>query len=347
VASTGRIYTRGEIYFIAYSFNGREYRESTRSRDPADARRLLDARLADLVPMSRGHPVLGVLRFDDLARGYLEDYELRQLRSVDTARARVEHLRTVFGHMDAAAIGAGHVRAYQRRRRDEGATAATINRETAALHRMCRLAVLTGRLAAVPPFPPRLRENPPRQGFFEHAEYVRVRVHLPAPYQDVLDFAYYSGWRRREIIELTWQEVDVTGGIVRLDPARSKTGAGRVLPLSAPLSAVLTRRLAQKQAGDPHVFHRDGLAVRAWKTAWPKACALAGLPGKHLHDCRRTAARNLVRAGVPERIAMTLLGHLTRSIFDRYNIVSERDLIDAARRLTQYLGTHHTSDSTP
>jgi integrase len=344
VASTGRIYKRGEIYFIAYSFGGREYRESTRSRDPADARRLLDARLAELVPLSWSHPAFEMLRFDDLARGYVEDYELRQLRTLKTARARVEHLRPFFGQMDAAAIRAGHIRAYQRRRRDEGATAATTNRETASLHRMFRLAVLTGRLAAVPPFPPRLRENPPRQGFFEHAEYVRVRAHLPAPYQDVLDFAYYSGWRRREITELTWQEVDVTGGVIRLDPARSKTGAGRVLPLSGPLRAVLTRRLAHQHADDPHVFRREGVTVRTWKTAWAKACALAGLTGKHLHDCRRTAARNLVRAGVPERIAMTLLGHLTRSIFDRYNIVSERDLIDAAQRLTEYIGTHHTSD---
>jgi integrase len=66
---------------------------------------------------------------------------------------------------------------------------------------------------------------------------------LPPPYQDIFDFAYCSGWRRREITELTWAEVDWRGGVVRLDPQRSKTGAGRVLPLSRALRAVVERRL--------------------------------------------------------------------------------------------------------
>jgi integrase len=87
----------------------------------------------------------------------------------------------------------------------------------------------------MPRFPQRLEENPPRQGFFEHHEYLKVRRHLPSSFQDILDFAYYSGWRRREVTELTWDEIDVAGGVVRLSPVRSKTKVGRLLPISGPL----------------------------------------------------------------------------------------------------------------
>jgi integrase len=92
----------------------------------------------------------------------------------------------------------------------------------------------------VPPFPNRLEESAPRQGFFEHAEYLSVRQYLTEPvYQDVLDFAYYSGWRRGEITGLTWREIDMAGGVIRLDPEREKMKAGRVLPLSEPSKEVL------------------------------------------------------------------------------------------------------------
>ena len=99
----------------------------------------------------------------------------------------------------------------------------TINRETSALHRMGTLAVHWGWRDTVPGFPDRLRENPPRQGFFEHPEHLAVRAHLPAPWQDILDLAYYSGWRKNEILGLTWDEIDEAGGVIRLSPARSKT----------------------------------------------------------------------------------------------------------------------------
>jgi integrase len=165
---------------------------------------------------------------------------------------------------------------------------------------------------------------------------------LPSPYQDILDFAYYSGWRRREITDLTWREIDWTGGVIRLDPARSKTATGRVLPLTTALRDVLERRCRRRLAERPVVFHRDDLTVRAWRTCWAKACRAANVPGRYLHDCRRTAARNFVRAGVPERVAMVLLGHKTRSTFDRYNIVCERELHQAGERLLTYLETQPT-----
>ena len=104
-----------------------------------------------------------------------------------------------------------------------GAQAATINRETSALSRMFQIAIRRGQLERMPFFPNRLQENPPRDGFFEHAEYLKVRAHMPASYQDVLDLAYYSGWRRNEILNLTWEDVDLTGGVIRLTARRSKT----------------------------------------------------------------------------------------------------------------------------
>lgn len=275
--------------------------------------------------------------FDDLAAGYLQDYELQAYRAVAAARTRVGHLRRAFGGQPIAAVTTAAIRQYQLARRRAGAAAASVNRETSALSRMFRLAIRCGQLATMPVFPERLTESAPRQGFFEHAEYVAVRAALPPSYQDILDFAYYSGWRRREITELTWAEVDEAGGVIRLAATRSKTRTSRVLPISAPLAAVLGRRRARQQPGVAQVFSRDGVTVRAWRRAWPEACRRAGLSHRLLHDCRRTAARNLIRAGVPERVAMLLTGHQTRCIFDRYHIVNEHELLIAGEQLVTYL----------
>jgi len=140
--------------------------------------------------------------------------------------------------------------------------------------------------------------------------------------------------------------VDLDVGTVRLEPGATKNGDGRVvylpLDLKAQIAAQVERvRALERQSGRiipylfPHLTGRHtGQRIRDFRKAWSTACEKAGLAGRFRHDLRRTAVRNLVRAGVSERVAMTVTGHKTRSVFDRYNIVSPADLQEVARKLT-------------
>ncbi len=332
----GRVFKRGDIYWIAYSYRGREHRESTHSDKEADAGRLLKKRLGEI---GRGRligPTEERVTFEQLAADYLQDYRLKGQRSLREAQARVRHLQHHFGRERAVDITTPRIRAYTQARLEEGAAPATVNRDLSALGRMFSLAIQAARLSTRP-YLPRLQEAQPRQGFMEASEYRAIREHLPPNYQDVLDFGYHSGWRRGEIVRLEWRDVDREAGVIRLRPELSKNNEGRVLVLSAPLKALIERRWHVRALGCPLVFHVNARAVGDWRKTWKRACQAAGLPGKLFHDLRRTVVRNLIRAGVPERVAMSVTGHKTRSVFDRYNIVSETDLKQATARLAEYV----------
>jgi integrase len=226
---------------------------------------------------------------------------------------------------------------------------ATINRELQTLKRMFSLAIQSGRIATKPHIE-MLREAAPRAGFFEREQYEGVLRHLPAELQPVVSFTYITGWRMAdEVLPLEWRQVDFNAGEVRLEPGTTKNKEGRTFPFTAELHAVLTTQLAEherlKKAGHifPNVFFREVAegrggdkkpkVITSLNKAWKVACRAAGCPGRIPHDMRRSAVRNLVRAGISERVAMMMTGHKTRSVFERYNITSPGDLKDAARLL--------------
>jgi integrase len=229
------------------------------------------------------------------------------------------------------------------------ASPAEINRELALLKRMFSLAVQSGALFHRPHIP-MLKESNVRKGFFESDQLSAVLKHLPESIRPVIRFAAITGWRiQSEVLPLEWRQVDWSGGEVRLDAGTTKNDEARTFPFTRALRTVLEVQWAEherlKKQGQivPYVFFREVADGRGgektprkiirFTKAWKTACLAAGCPGRIPHDLRRTAVRNLVRSGIPERVAMQLTGHKTRSVFERYNIVSDGDLKDAARRL--------------
>ena len=206
----------------------------------------------------------------------------------------------------------------------------------------------TPQLVVRVPHIPQLKEHNIRSGFFEHEDFLALRGALPDYAQVAACLAYYSGMRMGEVCSLQWRQVSWTEGKLYLQAQDTKTQAPRVLYLTGDLYRVLHTwkgRCDLKWPACPWICHRGGIRLQSLKHSWRKACQAVGVgqmvkdatKGRKIpHDFRRTAVRNMVRAGVPEKVAMAISGHKTRSVFDRYNIVNEKDLERAARSLSAY-----------
>ena len=335
----GMIYKRGRIYWIKYYRNGKPYRESTRNTKEADAKRLLRKREGEISEGKLPGVYFDKVRFEDLAEDFLTDYRINGKRSTARAERTVRlHLAPFFGGMRATEVTTAGVRRYIEHRMKQGASNATINREMAALKRMFNLGIqCTPPKAVRVPYIPMLAEDNVRKGFFEHEGFIALRGVLPDHLKGMVTFAYKTGWRVSEITGLTWERVDTKQGIVRLEAGETKNRKGRTVYLDDELKAALKEQFVNRRLGCPFIFHYRGRQIKDFRSSWKRACKEVGLKDRLFHDLRRTAVRNMVRAGIPERVAMMISGHKTRSIFDRYNVVSDTDLKQAAGRIEAYL----------
>ena len=201
---------------------------------------------------------------------------------------------------------------------------------------MFTLALQAGKVA-VKPHIPRLHVSNARAGFFEESEFRAVLDQLPTYLKPPMTFAYLTGWRSSEVLGLKWTNVDFRAQEIRLEPGTTKNDQARTFPFAilAPLRDLIYKQREQTEKDIPWVFHNAGRPIVDYYGAWRKACKEACLPGKLVHDFRRTAVRNLERAGVPRSVAMKLTGHLTESIYRRYAVVSPADLNAGVEKLAR------------
>jgi len=339
----GMIYKRGRVYWIKYYRNGKPYYESSKSHKESKARCLLKRREGEI---SQGKPP-GIcferVRFEELADDFLTDYRLNERKSLAKAERSIRHLKEYFEGLRVTQVTTPRIQKYVEHRLDGGMANATINRELAALKRMLNLgARQTPPKVDRVPYIPMLKENNTRKGFFEHGDFLALRDALPSYLRGFVTFAYKTGWRVSEITGLTWDRVDIENGIVRLEPGETKNAEARTVYLDEEAREIFQKQWeARKKAKRllPHVFlnHKSDDRIKRFDKAWRTACKSAGIGKRLFHDFRRTAVRNMVRSGIPERVAMMISGHKDRSVFERYNIVSDTDLKLAAQRQEAYL----------
>lgn len=347
----GSLQLRSKTWWIGYSFRGKRFRESSKSGERRDAVRLLRRRLAEI---SRGRlvgPDEERVTFADLKELVVASYRVNGRRSIRRAEIALARLGEVFEHDRALEIGADRVLRYVERRLAAKVKPATVRYEVAILRLGFSLAVKLGKLSQRPYLPAPRVENA-RQGFFEAGEFEELLKHLPAYVTGFVEFLYLTGWRFGEAVGLEWRQVDFEAGIVRLEPGTTKNDEARTFPFAVlpRLEAILRqeRELTTKlERGTgqiiPLVFHHDGKPLRDLRGPWKKACKAIGLPNRIMHDFRRTAVRNLERAGVPRSVAMKLTGHKTESVYRRYAIVSEADLREGVAKLAKL----HESQAVP
>jgi len=342
-------------YWIKYYRNGRPFRESTATWDKGEARRKLKQREGE-VAEGRFHGLrVQRIKFEELADDLRANYVINKKKTMRRLNELLAHLGSAFRGYRAVEITSNHIQAYIVERQAHGAANGTINRELGVLKCMFSLArEHTPPKVSQVPYIQQLKASNIRSGFFGHEDFLALRGALPDYAQVAVTLAYYSGMRMGEVCSLQWQQVNLAEGKLYLKAQDTKTETPRVpLYLTGDLLRVLEvwkLRCGAKWPQCQWVCHRGGVPLQSFKCSWRQACQRVGLggmvedqetgpevwQGKIPHDFRRTAIRNMVRAGMPEKVAMAISGHKTRSVFDRYNIVNEADLKAAADRLSGY-----------
>ena len=280
----GRVH-ESPVYWVQYYRNGKKYRESSGSIKRADAEKLLRLREGMIARGIFVRPNIERIQFDELVEDLIVDYRVNGYSTFTDLKRRLKlHVLPKFSGSFAASITRAHIMKFIASRQEEGASAATINRELSVIKRCFSLGVENSKVINPPKFG-LLPEHNARSGFFESVQFETLLRQLPELLRAMLRFAYITGWRiPSEVLPLEWRQVDFAGGLVRLDSGTTKERFGRVFPFTIELRTLFEKQRSytdkiqmEKGIVIPWVFHRNGgKRIRSFSGAWHTACKRAG-----------------------------------------------------------------------
>ena len=347
VSGTGGIFAKNGSRFLYISYrdmNGTLRQESTKSESLMVAERLLRDRLGKV---EKGLPVAEMkkLKYEDIRKTLIIDYRTRGVKMLQERKDGnpyvwgFEHLDPFFKNRLVRTISTDLLYQFIEKRQKEGAKNATINRNLSLLRKMMNLARREGKSVQFPYFP-MLKENNVRKGFMTPAQFIKLRDAMPEHLRPLLTFLYFTGCRIGAALAIRWSQLESEKGRfqLRIEGNQTKNEEPILLPLPLELNEVL-----EKLPHEGTVFDARNL-----RKSFQAACVKVGLgvktgpkdwqyKGLLIHDFRRSGVRNLIRSGVPRRIAMKISGHLTESTFERYNIVDSTDLHEAMAKVEKHI----------
>ena len=324
----------GRTYWVEFYINGRRRRERIGPSKAAAEQKLREAlkaraeeRYIDKDPAAR--TALG-----ELCTWYLNLPEVKSKDSYGRDRDFIRHLKRLLGeNTKIKNLTPGRLESYQQQRLaepsprhpGENIRAATVNKEVTCLKTILNRAVRHGKLDHNPiDRVKKLPENNVRMRILTDGEFEGLLNASPTYLQPVIMAAFYMGLRRSEILFLTWPEVDIAKGFIRLSAERTKTDQARVIPIHPRVKAVLNG--LPRGLHTDRVFLLDGVPFDDFKKSFRSACDKAGISDFTFHDLRHCALNNLRLAGNDYFRIMALSGHRTMSCFKRYNLVTETEL---------------------
>jgi integrase len=341
-------------YWIAYRLPGskklcREYvSKSIEEARDADGKRRgqkRENRIFDIKPEAK-------MTFQQLTEWYLKLEKVRAMKSCWRIQIALQNFNSEYGTMMVRQIKLVDLEDYQVKRKAQGASDGTIDKELTMVQTMVNKAfyndlvsgdtlktfkrlkrLLTGKRNA-------------RDRILSLDEFHALMDHLPFHSKNIVATAFYTGMRRGEILNLTWDKVGLRNRVIRLEAEDTKDSEARTIPITDDLYEIL--RTIPRSIHDNHVFLHKGKPISDIRTALRKGCKEAGIPYGHcekngfvFHDLRHSYNTHMRKAGVPESVIMKITGHSTRQMFDRYNTVDTEDARQAVGKLQGYFQSVH------
>ena len=336
---------KSKTWYLKFYVNGKGRELSTGTTDYDDALALLRKKVAAAANKSYAHTEdVDKVTVNQLLDLVIEDYRDNKRSTTDDTQKRIDkHLRSFFGQKKAREIGTRLLKEYRRTREKTGDAEATINKELTWLRRSFKLGARhEPKLVLNVPYFPITDPDNIREGIIPHEKYREVRNSLPPYARLSFVISYHTGARKGEIRRIRRDMIDWITWRIELQKKTTKNKTARYLPIYGDMGPEIEMALSAADPACPFLIQHDGKQVFDFEKSWKTACKAAGIPAALYHDLRRTALTNMIEAGFSEKEAMTVSGHKTRHVFDRYHIVSSRRMKELGRKMEVHLSTLDT-----